>query len=186
MITCGLPATYKTTVSAEVAKLVGYQILRSDLIRLEVLKNENVFDVKVAGDMQKRLAVYDELFQRADQALQAGEVGLILDATFVTQNLRRQAAEIASKHNVPFVILETRCPQERSLAIIRQRTKTKYCSNALTEEAYLANKAKFEAVDVADLTQRFPKLALLYFVVSPCSEDRKEWFITELEQVAGQ
>ena len=66
LITCGLPGTWKTETSEEVAKLKGYPILRSDLIRLEVLKNEDVFDTKVAGDMRKRLSVYDELFRRAN------------------------------------------------------------------------------------------------------------------------
>jgi predicted kinase len=182
LITCGLPASFKTTVSAEISKLVGYRILRSDLIRLEVLKNEDVFDAKVAGDMRKRLAVYDEMFRQANQALSEGGVGVILDATFVTQALRRQAAEIAAKHGVPLVILETRCPQELSLAIIRQRTKEQYCSNALTEEAYLANKAKFEAVDVDDLKVHYPSLGVVHFVVSACSVNSSEWYVTELNQ----
>ena len=67
LITCGLPATWKTETSEEVSKIKGYPILRSDLIRLEVLKNEDVFDPKVAGNMSKRLSVYDEMFKRADE-----------------------------------------------------------------------------------------------------------------------
>ena len=58
LITVGLPATWKTETSAEVSKIKGYPILRSDLIRLEVLKNEDVFDPKVAGNMNKRMSVY--------------------------------------------------------------------------------------------------------------------------------
>ena len=67
LITCGLPASYKTETSEEIAKIKGYPILRSDLIRLEVLKNEDIFDAKVAGNMNKRLSVYDEVFRRADE-----------------------------------------------------------------------------------------------------------------------
>jgi hypothetical protein len=48
LITCGLPGTWKTETSEEISKIKGYPILRSDLIRLEVLKNEDVFDEKVA------------------------------------------------------------------------------------------------------------------------------------------
>ena len=93
LITCGLPATWKTETSEEASKIKGYPILRSDLIRMEVLKNEDVFDPKVAGNMSKRLHVYDEMFRRANDL--AGErKGVILDATFVTQELRRRAAEI--------------------------------------------------------------------------------------------
>jgi len=67
LITCGLPASYKTETSEEIAKIKSYPILRSDLIRLEVLKNEDIFDAKVAGNMNKRLSVYDEVFRRADE-----------------------------------------------------------------------------------------------------------------------
>ncbi|MCJ7559771.1 ATP-binding protein, partial [Candidatus Bathyarchaeota archaeon] len=47
LITCGLPGTWKTETSEEISKIKGYPILRTDLIRLEVLKNEDVFDEKV-------------------------------------------------------------------------------------------------------------------------------------------
>src|SRR5512139_3475800 len=118
MITSGLPGTWKTETSEEVSKIKRYPILRSDLIRLEVLKNEDIFDKKVAGNMSKRLSVYDEMFKRADDALAKEKKGLILDATFVTQELRRRAAEIAAKHNVRLAILETKCSQEASVARI--------------------------------------------------------------------
>ena len=123
LITCGLPASYKTETSEEVSKIKGYYILRSDLIRLEVLRNEDVFDVKVAGNMNKRLSVYDEVFRRADETAGKSKNGVILDATFVTQDLRRRAAEIAAKHDLTFVILQTNCPQEISLTRIKRRTK---------------------------------------------------------------
>ena len=144
LITCGLPGTWKTETAEEISKIKGYSILRSDLIRLEVLKNEDVFDAKVAGNMSKRLSVYDEVFRRADDMAGKSKNGVILDATFVTQELRRCAAEIAAKHNMTFAILQTSCPQEVSVARIERRTKEKYESNALTVEAYLANKKKFE------------------------------------------
>ena len=44
LIACGLPASYKTETTEVIADLKGYKILRSDLIRLEVLKNEDIFD----------------------------------------------------------------------------------------------------------------------------------------------
>src|SRR5512137_1849792 len=112
MITSGLPGTWKTETSEEVSRIKGYPILRSDLIRLEVLKNEDIFDAKVAGNMNKRLSVYDEVFRRADELAGKTKGGMILDATFVTQDLRNRAAEIAEKNDMTFVILQTSCPQE--------------------------------------------------------------------------
>jgi predicted kinase len=182
LITCGLPASYKTETSEEVSKIKGYYILRSDLIRLEVLKNEDVFDVKVAGNMNKRLSVYDEVFRRADETAGKSKNGVILDATFVTQDLRRRAAEIAAKHDLTLVILQTICPQEISLTRIKRRTKEKYESNALTEEAYFANKNKFEPVDIDDLKKRYPQLRVMHLTVDTCHDNSDDWYIVGLEK----
>ncbi len=182
LITCGLPATWKTETSEEISKIKGYPILRSDLIRLEVLKNEDVFDSKVAGNMSKRLSVYDEVFRRANDVASKKETGLILDATFVTQELRRRAAEIAAKHNMRFVILQTICPQEVSLARIAKRTKEKYESNALTPEAYLANKNKFEPVDLDDLKKNYPALKVTHLMVDTSHDAPQDWYVIGMEK----
>jgi predicted kinase len=182
LITCGFPGTWKTETSEEVAKLKGYPILRSDLVRLEVLKNEDVFDVKVAGDLRKRLSVYDELFRRADELAQKSKTGLILDATFVTQELRRRAAEIAARHGFTFVILQTHCSEEASLRRILRRTKEKYESNALTEEAYRNNKSKFEPVDLDYLKKQYPKLSIVHFTVDTEHDAPEDWFVIGMEK----
>ena len=182
LITCGLPGTWKTETSEEISKIKGYPILRSDLIRLEVLKNENIFDEKVAADMSKRLSVYDELFHRADDIAKKDGRGLILDATFVSQELRRRAAEIAAKHGMTFVILETRCSEKASLDRIQRRTKDKYESNALTPEAYFNNKKKFEPVDVGDLKKSYPKLQILHLTVDTEYDPPEKWFIIGVEK----
>ena len=181
LITCGLPATWKTETSAEVAKIKSYPILRSDLLRLEVLKGEDVFNAKVAGNMSKRLSVYDEMFRRADD-LAGKNKGLILDATFITQELRRRAAEIAVRHNMTFIILETTCPQEVSVARLQRRTKEKYESNALTVEAYLANKRRFESVDLDDLKTLFPQLKVVHLILDTCQDSPEDWYIIGMEK----
>lgn len=181
LITCGLPATWKTETSAEVSKIKGYPILRSDLLRLEVLKGEDVFDAKVAGNMSKRLSVYDEMFRQADDLAGQGK-GVILDATFVTQELRRRAAEVAAKHGMTFVILETSCPEEVSVARIQRRTREKYESNALTVEAYLANKRKFEPVDLDDLKKRYPQLRIVHLTVDTCYDSPEDWYVIGMEK----
>ena len=176
LITCGLPGTWKTETSEEIARTKGYPILRSDLIRLEVLKGENIFDEKIASDMSKRTMVYDETFRRADEALEKGD-SVIIDATFVTQSLRRRAAEVAAKHNKTFVVLETRCPQEVAIARILRRTKDNYESNALTEQAYLNNKKKFEKVDVDDLKQSYPELKIIHVTVDTQHDPPEGWYV---------
>lgn len=182
LITCGLPGTWKTETAEEVSKIKGYPILRSDIIRLEVLKNEDVFDPKVAGNMNKRMSVYDEVFHRADELAGKSDNGVILDATFVTQDLRRRAAEVAAKHGMTFVVMETSCPQEVSVSRIKRRTKEKYESNALTVDAYLANKKKFEPVDINDIKQKNPSLKILHLTVDTCSDNVEDWYIMGMEK----
>lgn len=181
LITCGLPGTWKTETSEEIARIKGYPILRSDLIRLEVMKGENIFDEKVASDMSRRTMVYDETLRRADEALERGD-SAIIDATFVTQSLRRRAAELAARHNKTFVILETHCPQQVAIARILRRTQENYESNALTEQAYLNNKKKFEKVNVDDLKRLYPKLKIVHLIVDTRYDPPGDWYIIGVEK----
>ena len=181
LIACGLPGTLKTETTEEVARIEGYPLLRSDLIRLEVLKNEDVFDEKVAASMDKRTMVYDEMFRQADETLDENE-GVILDATFVTQSLRRQAAAIAAKHDLRFVILQTDCPQEVAIGRILKRTREDYVSNALTEQAYLNNKKKFEPVDMDDLKQSYSGLGVTHLTVDTRHDPPEDWYIIDVKE----
>ncbi|MBW2709285.1 MAG: ATP-binding protein [Deltaproteobacteria bacterium] len=180
LIACGLPASYKTETTEVIAELKGYRILRSDLIRLEVLKDEDIFDEKVASSMQKRTLVYDEMFRMADEAAGKGE-GVILDATFVTQSLRRRAAKVAADHGKTLVIQQTQCPKAVSLDRISKRTKENYESNALTEQAYTNNVNKFESVDLDDLKQRHPALKIVHLLVDTASNLTDEWVVISKE-----
>jgi len=181
LIVCGLPGTWKTETTEEVSKIKGYPLLRTDLIRLELLKNEDIFDEKVASDMNKRTMIYDEMFARAEEILKKGD-GVILDATFVTQSLRRRAAAIAAKHNLTFIIMQTDCPQEVAIARILKRTKEDYESNALTEEAYLNNKKKFEEVDLKDLKGFYPDLNIIHFIVDTRNDLPEGWYIIDVQK----
>jgi predicted kinase len=182
MITCGFPGTYKTETSEEISKLIGYQILRTDLIRLEVLKNEDIFDEKVAANMDKRKQVYDEMFRQAGELVKSGS-GLILDATFIIKELRHRAASVAAENNRTFVILQTSCPQKVSINRILKRSKDKYESNALTEQAYLNNKKKFEPIDLDGFKIAYPKLRILHFVVDTTEDQPDNWNVIEMNVI---
>ncbi len=176
LITVGLPASWKTETSEEIAKIKSYTIVRTDLIRKEVLKGEDIFDEKVASNMDKRMLVYDETFRQADELLKKGK-GVIIDATFIAQSLRRRAAALAAKYGRTLVILHTQCPREVSLARIARRTREKYESNALTEQAYINNEKKFEKVDPDDLKQLNPGLSIVYLTVDTRKDQPEDWYI---------
>lgn len=176
LIMCGLPGTWKTETAQEIAKIKGYPILRSDLIRLDVFKKSDVFDEKIAANMNKRELVYNEMFRQTTDLVKA-HGGVILDATFVTQKLRRQAAAIAAQHGLILVILQTQCSEEVSITRILRRTKENYESNALTRQAYLNNKRMFEPVDLEDLKKKHPQLELLHLIVDTEFDQPEDWWM---------
>jgi predicted kinase len=176
VIACGLPATNKTETTEIIARIKGYTMLRTDMIRKEVLKGEDIFDEKVASDMDKRKLVYDAMFARAQELAGQGR-GVILDATFITQALRKRAAEVAARHGRTFLIQQTSCSQKYSLDKISRRSKDNYESNALTPEAYLNNKKKFEPVDLDDLKRAFPGLNIIHLLVETESDSEDGWYV---------
>ncbi len=178
----GLPGSWKSPVTEEIARLKGFQILRSDMIRLEVLKGEDIFDTKVASDPDRRKKVYEEMFRRAENTLKTAHDGLILDATFFTQDLRSRAAELAEKAHRAFVVAECVCTEEKSMERISKRTKENYESNALTKEAYLNNKALFQPIDTADLKKRFKTLPIIYLTIDTEHDTPPDWKIKKIEK----
>lgn len=181
LIACGLPGTWKTETTEEVSKIKGFPILRTDLIRREVLKGIDIFDEKVAGNFEIRKKVYAEMFNRADDTVKNQE-GVILDATFVTQDLRRRAAKIAAENKKTFVILQTNCSKEASIKRILRRTKENYESNALTEQAYLNNLKKFEKVDLNDFKNLFPDLNIVHLTVDTELDLPEDWYIIDMKR----
>jgi predicted kinase len=182
LISVGLPGSWKSPVTEEISKTKGFQILRSDIIRLEVLKGLDVFDNKVASNPENRKKVYDEMFRQAAEALKTSTQGLILDATFFTQDLRSRAAELAQKANRTFVIAECVCTEEKSFERILKRTKENYESNALTREAYLNNKALFQPVDIKDLKRKFKKVPMIHLTIDTEYSSLPDWKVKRIEK----
>jgi predicted kinase len=176
IIACGLPATNKTETTEVIARIKGYPMLRTDIIRKEILKGEDIFDEKAASNMDKRKLVYDTMFARAEELAAQGK-GMILDATFITQALRKRAAEVAAKHGRTLLIQQTSCSQKYSLDKISRRSKDAYESNALTPEAYLNNKKKFEPVDLDDLKRALPGLTIIHLLVETESDSEDGWYV---------
>ena len=65
---------------------------------------------------------------------------------------------------------------------LKRRTKEKYVSNALTVEAYLANKRKFEPVDLDELKKLYPKLKIVQLTVDTCHDSPEDWYVIGIEK----
>jgi hypothetical protein len=182
VISTGLPGSWKSPVTEKISEIISARILRSDMIRLEVLKGLDIFDNKVASNRDNRMKVYEEMFRQAGELLQSDPDGLILDATFVTQNLRLRAAEIAQQASRDFVIAEMACSEEASVRRILKRTKDNYESNALTHQAYLNNKAIFQKVDVAEFKKSWPRLHIHHLVIDTEYDEPERWQVKSIER----
>ncbi len=182
LISTGLPGSWKSPVTEKISEIKHSGILRSDIIRVEVLKGLDIFDEKVASNKENRMRVYEEMFRQAESRLARDSKGLILDATFVTQDLRLRAAEIADRAGRPFVVAEMVCSEEASIRRILKRTKENYESNALTRQAYLNNKAIFQKVDVHRVKKRFSTLDVIYLVIDTEYDESEKWVVKKVER----
>jgi predicted kinase len=182
LISVGLPGSWKSPVTEEIARMKGFEILRSDFIRVEVLKGMDIFDEKVASSKENRMRVYEEMFKRAGVMLKGGNEGLILDATFVSQELRSRAAKLAQEASKHLVIAECVCTEEASMRRILKRTKENYESNALTRQAYLNNKKIFEPVDIDALKRTHVDLSIIQLTIDTEFDDPPRWRINAIEK----
>jgi predicted kinase len=182
LISVGLPGSWKSPVSEEIARMKDLEILRSDFIRREVLQGKDIFDEKVASNPENRKMVYEEMFKRAEAMLSQGTAGLILDATFFTQELRSRAAELAQGASKPLVIAQCVCTEETSIKRILKRTKENYESNALTRQAYLNNKKIFEPVDIDELKRTYTDLPIIGLTIDTEFDDPPRWRVTAIDK----
>jgi predicted kinase len=133
LFACGLPASNKIETTEVIARIKGYSILPTDLIPLEALKSTDIFDEKVASNMDKCKLIYNEMFRRAGE-LAPKDQGGILDAPFITRSLSRQTAEMAANNKKTLVIQLNPCPPEVSLQRISQRKKENFENTASDSE----------------------------------------------------
>lgn len=182
LISTGLPGSWKSPVTEKISEIKKARILRSDIIRLGVLKGLDIFDEKVASNRENRMRVYEEMFRQAEDALEEDSGGLILDATFVTQDLRLRAAGVAHRAARALVIAEMVCSEETSIRRILKRTKENYESNALTRQAYLNNKAIFQAVNLDEIKKEFPTLKLIHLVIDTEYDEPERWKVKRVEK----
>lgn len=108
-VVCGLPGVGKTTVSRELGERTGHELLRSDVVRFDIVEEPSYTPEEIGR-------VYEELFARGRQRLAAGG-GAVLDATFGRAALRDRAATVAESAGVPVRFVVVECEP----AVVRER-----------------------------------------------------------------
>lgn len=145
LATCGLSASGKTCVSAEMAAELGLVRLRSDIER------KRLFDLKPLDESKSGIGdnIYTEdanqkTYQRlADLAATLLEAGLpvIVDAASLKVSERTLIADVAESHCVPFTLLHCEAPENLRRQWVRQRTGD---ASEATEELLDAQMTWFE------------------------------------------
>lgn len=113
-ITHGVSASGKSTVAMKLVEELAALRLRSDVERKRLFGKQTVAGNPVDTVLyspELTQQTYDHLHQQATAALQAG-YPVAIDATYLKQEQRQQAAEVAHACGVPLLILDCQAPDE--------------------------------------------------------------------------
>ena len=121
VMTCGLTGSGKSTVARRLGERFAFEVVRSDVIRKELLgldPYERKWDAFGAGayssDMTGR--TYDAMVERADELLATGS-SVVLDGCFTQRAQRAAAVVLAQRRGVPLLVLECHAPE----GVVRER-----------------------------------------------------------------
>jgi len=103
IVVCGLPGVGKSTVARAIAEAVDGVVLRTDVIRQEIVENP----VYTAEEKRR---VYDELFERARDRLTERQ-SVVLDGTYRRRAYRDRARELAAGSDTGFELVAVRCDE---------------------------------------------------------------------------
>jgi aminoglycoside phosphotransferase family enzyme/predicted kinase len=148
LVTCGLTGSGKSTLARRLGELYLLQVVRSDVVRKELLglapeeRRHVPFDHgEYAPSMTER--TYSAMVDRAAPLLRAGH-SVILDGCFIRRSQRRAARKLARRLGVPFLLLECRTSE----AVIRERLQRRVQKNGGVSdgrwEIYHGQLAEFE------------------------------------------
>jgi len=113
VVICGLPGVGKTTLARGLAPLINAAVLSTDKIRKELIATPTYI-------WQERRLVYDVMTLIAKYCQNAG-INCILDATFTTENSRKELRrKLALKCN-QFSIIECICSEDVIVSRLRNR-----------------------------------------------------------------
>ena len=125
ILTCGLMGTGKTTVARGLEAATCATLLRSDVIRKEIFGADSHQSAQAdfkegIYTEEKTERTYEELLKRAGKAIEKGRP-VIVDASFRKASNREDFAKLASRCDVPFLILHVDCPPDLALTRLDRR-----------------------------------------------------------------
>lgn len=146
IIVMGLPGVGKSYLAEKLAIRMNAHHLRTDFIRkeltgiaLEEFKGTGFEKGIYSTEMSRK--TYNELFRRAEEYLLQGKT-CILDATFLRNNGRNRAVDLAKKLGIEPLFIHCVCPEKVVLERMEKRSKGVSASDA-TPRVYFKMKEVF-------------------------------------------
>ncbi|MBK5276136.1 MAG: AAA family ATPase [Desulfuromonadales bacterium] len=150
-ITCGLMGSGKSTLAAQLAFELGINTFSSDSTRKQAAGLAPEVPVREAYgeglyNRQASEATYAGLLCTAEDQLQKGR-SVIIDAGFILKSQRVKFAELARRHSVPFIILQTDCSEAENRRRLQDREAGGKSVSDGRLELLAFQAAEFEAPD---------------------------------------
>ncbi len=141
----GLMGTGKSTVARQLASSLATDILSTDEIRRLKFGVSSTPAAYGEGHYATSLRekVYDQLLQHAAAYLDNGQ-SVVLDGTFLTNQLRTRAFELARQHGAAASLLECYCSKETALERIASRSSARKNSSEARPELFEKQAAEYE------------------------------------------
>jgi predicted kinase len=162
VIVCGLPGVGKTTLSRELAPIINAIILSTDKIRKELIPSPTY-------SWQERRLVYDVLVLLAKYLHNAG-VNCILDATFNTENSRKELTRKLALMPNQFSLIECTCSEDKIISRLKNRKndysdadifiyrKMKKIYEPVSEEHIIVDTSNTSKLDIQKIAKQVLKI----------------------------
>jgi aminoglycoside phosphotransferase family enzyme/predicted kinase len=148
VITCGLPASGKSSLARRLSEATGFEVLSSDVVRKDLAGLEPAehryegFEGGIyAAEFTRR--TYDELLSRARARLREGR-SVILDASFMRREYRRAAALLTREEGAQFACLECRIEDATARKRLEKRVREGWDPSDARWEIFAAQKRRFQ------------------------------------------
>jgi predicted kinase len=146
----GLSGTGKSFIARALAGRAGAVLISTDTIRREQVEPESLGPTAYASGAYapaRREVIYKEMMERAKRHLALGR-SVVLDATFLTRQLRKLATQLAADFNILLHAVSIDAPE----SVVRERLVARGASAASDArwDTYVAQRDMFEPLDDVD------------------------------------
>ena len=133
-VICGLPASGKSTIALELAKILKIAVLRSDVVRKELFglgpqePQEEAFESGIYSNEASR-HTYAKLLLLAQEEVKRGR-SVILDATYASEHYRDGVICLATDMDANIIFIECTAPYQTLKKRLMEREVTATLSDA--------------------------------------------------------